>query len=318
MKQYAVLSSYTGLKAEIMQINRIFGITYLLLNHEHMTAKMLSEKFNVSIRTIYRDIDRMSQLGIPIYTERGKRGGVSLLSDFVLSKVLLDTDERKSILQALQTTRAINFDPKNEETLAKLTALFGIQDPPWLAIDFSTWYGFSTHDFEQLKTAILSQKVVTFNYHNSKGEMNFRTVEPTQLIFKSMGWYLKAYCLNKQEVRMFKLSRITKLETTEQSVENRPSDVQVVNSLKPQTPEMIHLKMLVSLQLGYRIYDDFPIDTIQKYSDKTLLIEGMFPKTEWLYSYILSLGQAVKVIEPFALKQELLTMIKKMEENYNE
>ena len=81
---------------------------------------------------------------------------------------------------------------------------------------------------------------------------------------------------------------------------------------------MIHLKMLVSLQLGYRIYDDFPIDTIQKYSDKTLLIEGMFPKTEWLYSYILSLGQAVKVIEPFALKQELLTMIKKMEENYNE
>ena len=102
MKQYAVLSSYTGLKAEIMQINRIFGITYLLLNHEHMTAKMLSEKFNVSIRTIYRDIDRMSQLGIPIYTERGKRGGVSLLSDFVLSKVLLDTDERKSNLYSIR------------------------------------------------------------------------------------------------------------------------------------------------------------------------------------------------------------------------
>lgn len=85
-----------------MQINRIFGITYLLLNHEHMTAKMLSEKFNVSIRTIYRDIDKMSQLGIPIYTERGKRGGVSLLSDFVLSKVLLDTDERKSNLYSIR------------------------------------------------------------------------------------------------------------------------------------------------------------------------------------------------------------------------
>lgn len=100
-----------------MQNNRIFDITYHLLNHEHVTAKMLSEKFNVSVRTIYRDIDRMSQVGIPVYTERGKGGGISLLSDFVLSKVLLDVDERKSILQALQTTEAVKFDLANEETL---------------------------------------------------------------------------------------------------------------------------------------------------------------------------------------------------------
>ena len=143
-----------------MQINRIFEITYMLLNHEQVTAKTLSEKFDVSVRTIYRDIDRMSQAGISIYTERGKGGGISLLSDFVLSKVLLNADERKSILQALQTTRAVKFDPANEETLAKLTALFGIADEPWLSIDFSTWYGPSAHDFEQLKTAILTQKVV--------------------------------------------------------------------------------------------------------------------------------------------------------------
>lgn len=161
-------------------------------------------------------------------------------------------------------------------------------------------------------------KLVTFDYYNAKGEMSFRTVEPMQLVFKSMSWYLKAYCLGKQEIRMFKLSRLTKLEITEQSVKNRMPEVQANNSLKPQTPEMIHLKMRVSLQLGYRIYDDFPIDTIQKYSDKTLLVEGMFPKTDWLYSYILSLGQAVKIIEPLDLKQDLITIIKKMEENYHD
>ncbi|GAB2023846.1 YafY family protein [Pseudolactococcus yaeyamensis] len=300
-----------------MQINRIFDITYLLLNHGQVTAKTLSEKFDVSVRTIYRDIDRMSQLGIPVYTERGKGGGISLLSDFVLSKVLLDADERKSILQALQTTDAVKVDPANEEILAKLSALFGIQDAPWLAIDFSTWYGSSADDFEQIKTAILTQKVVTFNYYNAKGEMTFRTVEPTQLVFKSMSWYLKAYCLGKQEIRMFKLSRLTKLEITEQSVENRLLEVQADKSHQLQAPEMIHLKMLVSQELGYQIYDDFPIDAIQNHSDKDLLVEDDFPKTDWLYRYILSLGPSAKIIEPLDLKQELITIIKKMEENYH-
>lgn len=301
-----------------MQINRIFEITYMLLNHEQVTAKNLSEKFNVSVRTIYRDIDRMSQAGIPVYTERGKGGGISLLSDFVLSKVLLDADERKSILQALQTTHAVKVDPANEETLAKLSALFGIQDDPWLSIDFSTWYGPSGHDFEHLKTAILTRKVVTFDYYNAKGELSFRTVEPVQLVFKSMSWYLKAYCLGKEESRMFKLSRMTRLDITAQHFAQRPPEVSADNSLPPQAPDMIHLKMLVSSKLGYRIYDDFPMDTIEKYSDTTLLVEGEFPKTDWLYSYILSLGQAVKIIAPLDLKQELITIIKKMEANYHE
>src|SRR5574341_1529943 len=91
-----------------MQINRIFEITYMLLNHEQVTAKTLSEKFDVSVRTIYRDIDRMSQAGIPVYTERGKGGGISLLSDFVLSKVLLNADERKSIFRADRKSTRLN------------------------------------------------------------------------------------------------------------------------------------------------------------------------------------------------------------------
>ncbi|GAX47440.1 helix-turn-helix transcriptional regulator [Pseudolactococcus reticulitermitis] len=301
-----------------MPINRIFDITYMLLNHEHVTAKVLSEKFNVSVRTIYRDIDRMSQAGIPVYTERGKGGGISLLSDFVLSKALLNTEERKNILQALQTIHAVNVDPTNEEILAKLSALFGIQDEPWLAIDFSTWYGPSVPDYEHLKTAILSRKVVTFNYHNAKGETSFREVEPTQLVFKGMSWYLKAHCLGKQASRMFKLSRISQLDITAQHFTKRQPEVQADKSHQPQAPEMIHLKMLVSSQLGYRIYDDFPIDAIQKDSDKELLVEGDFPKTDWLYSYILSLGSAVKILAPIDLKQELSTIIKKMEENYHE
>lgn len=301
-----------------MQINRIFDIIYTLLNHKSVTAKALSEKFNVSTRTIYRDIDSMSRAGIPVYTERGKGGGISLLSDYVLNKVLLDAEERKSILQALQTTSAVNFDDANEEALTKLSALFGTADEPWLDIDFNTWYGANDHDFEQLKTAILDKKVVTFDYYNANGERGLRKVEPIQLVFKEMNWYLKAYCLGKQDWRMFKLRRLNQLVVTEQDFVKRAKPPKVDLALNAQNQEIIHLKMLVSSHLGYRIYDDFPIDAIQKYSDKDLMIAGEFPKADWLYSYILSLGKDAKILAPQDFKNEIITLIKKMEERYHE
>ena len=107
-----------------MQTNRLFDIIYILLTTQKVTAKELSNQCQVSIRTIYRDIDRMSQAGIPIFTQKGSRGGVSLLSDFVLDKVLLNQSERQSILQALQTQDALNIDTATTESLTKLSALF--------------------------------------------------------------------------------------------------------------------------------------------------------------------------------------------------
>jgi predicted DNA-binding transcriptional regulator YafY len=290
----------------------------MLLNQQSVTAKALSEQFKVSVRTIYRDIDKMSQAGIPVYTERGKGGGISLLPDFVLNKVLLDSEERKWVLQALQTTSALNLDKSTDDALAKLSALFGEANVPWLDIDFSTWYGSNEADFEHLKTAILDKKVVTFDYYNSRGEQRSRQVEPIQLVFKSMNWYLKAYCLSKNDYRMFKLRRITRLLVTAQNFVQRVQVPEEKNLPQVKHEEMIHLEMLVASEVGYRIYDDFPIGTIQKYSEKDWLIVGDFPKTDWLYSYILSLGKAAKILSPPTLKQDMINLIKQMEENYHE
>lgn len=299
-----------------MQTKRLFDIIYLLLTHQHITAKELSEHCQVSIRTIYRDIDRISQAGIPIYTQKGNGGGVSLLSDFVLDKVLLNQSERQSILQALQAQDALNVDESTADTLTKLSALFGQINEPWLAIDLSRWY--ETDDyFEHIKSAILLKQVISFTYYNAKGQCSVREVEPLQLVFKSMSWYLKAYCLKTLSVRFFKLSRMTSLVIKPQSFSRRGLLVENQEKKKYSEQKMLHLVMQVSKHLAYRIYDDFPLDTISRLTNGDFLIDGMFPKEAWLYSYILSLGEHAKVMAPDLLKLDLIEKIERMRALYH-
>lgn len=301
-----------------MQTNRLFDIIYVLLNQNRITAKALSERCQVSIRTIYRDIDRLSQAGIPIYTQKGTGGGVSLLSDFVLNKVLLDQKERETILEALETMSAVNIDTTNIDVLQKLSAFFGKLSEPWLTIDLSTWYETSDQCFDQLKRAIFDHKRVRFKYFNSKGDSLSREVEPMQLVFKSMNWYLKGYCLTKSDFRLFKLSRMTALNITDQQFNRRETVTTGHFFVDTSDKETIHLVMEVSESVGYRVYDDFPVESIRKLASGHLLVDGEFPKGKWLTSYILSLGDAVKVISPKSLQDDLLEKIESMRYLYHE
>ena len=121
-----------------MQMNRLFKIVYYLLENGKSTAPELAEKFEVSLRTIYRDLDAISAAGIPVYATQGKGGGISLLNDYVLEKSLLSEEEREQMLMALQgisSTEGKNTD----ELLSKLSALFQIKTTDWIEVDFSDW-----------------------------------------------------------------------------------------------------------------------------------------------------------------------------------
>ena len=121
-----------------MQESRLFKIVYYLLDKGQATAPELAEKFEVSVRTIYRDIDSLSEAGIPIYAETGRNGGIRLMNYFVLNKAVLSEDEKKEILTALQSINATpNID--NSQTLQKLSAMFHVSGENWLEVDFSRW-----------------------------------------------------------------------------------------------------------------------------------------------------------------------------------
>ena len=195
-----------------MKESRLFRILYYILENGRTSAPVLAKQFEVSVRTIYRDIDVISSAGIPIYVTPGRNGGVQIHKNYILNRAMLTDKEKQEILSALQSTSLVNALPGNA-TLTKLSALFQQPSDNWFEVDFSRW-GIKSQDdtsFSLLKKAILSHHAVKIVYVNTNGQKTERTVYPLKMVFKARQWYLKAFCVNKNDFRLFKMSRMLKL-----------------------------------------------------------------------------------------------------------
>ena len=170
-----------------MQIHRLFEIVYLLLDTPNITARQLAERFEVSERTIYRDVDVLSGAGIPVYAAKGKGGGIRLLPDYVLDKSLLNENEQEAILLGLKSLAATGGeDPAVTDKLARL---FHKAEASWIEVDFSSWGRDPAEKeaFDILKAAILTARLVHLTYYNAAGEQSERVIEPVRLHFKDAG-----------------------------------------------------------------------------------------------------------------------------------
>lgn len=296
-----------------MQVNRLFEIIYILLEKENVTAKELAEHFGVSIRTIYRDIDVLSRSNIPIYTNQGKGGGINLLDNFVLDKSLISEDEQNQILFALQSLEKLNVN--NEKMLLdKMSILFNKATRNWIEIDFSSWGTDSTQNerFNKIKEAILNKWVVEITYFNSYGEENIRQVEPLQIWFKDKSWYIKAFCRLKQDYRIFKIARIRDIKILDEHFER---DLPVEKEEKTKF-KVLSLKLEISKEMAYRVYDEFEKENINKNENGDFIVEVEYPENEWVYGYILSFGEYVKVLSPEYAKDIIKKRLEKTIKNY--
>ncbi len=177
-----------------MQTGRLFKITYILLERGAVTARELAERLEVTVRTVYRDVERLSAAGVPVYMERGRGGGLRLLGDFVLDKTVLTREEKDEILSSLAGLSAAGGGAS--DALKKLAALFGGHGADWIEVDFSGW-GWSRDMkdlFELVRKAVLTRRALTFEYHGLRGESSVRAVEPLKLVFRGQSWYVYAWC----------------------------------------------------------------------------------------------------------------------------
>ena len=297
-----------------MQVNRLFEIVYILLEKGTVKAKDLADHFGVSVRTIYRDIDVLSTANIPIYTNNGKGGGISILDSFVLDKSLISEDEQKQILFALQSLEKMNLNDE-QKLLDKMSTLFNKDVRSWIEIDFSSWGTDNTQNerFNKIREAIINRKLIEFTYFNSYGEENRRQVEPLQILFKDKSWFLKAYCRLKKDYRIFKISRIRNIQVLEQHYER-----EIIEDYKEEydnaKSNAITLKMKISKDMTYRVYDEFEKENIRQIEDGDFIVEIDYPENEWLYGYIMSFGEYAKVLSPEQVKKNI---IKKLEKNLN-
>lgn len=302
-----------------MKMARLFGIVYLLLEKQHVTAKELAERFEVSKRTILRDIDTLTIAGIPLYTSKGKGGGIFLLEDFTLNKTTITEEEQSQILLALQSLTATEHIDVSG-VLSKLGALFGKSGHSWIEVDFSRW-GYNTQDknkFEMLKLAILNQVAISFTYMSSNGNTKNRTVYPLKMVFKSKAWYMQAFCLEKQAYRLFKIARMINVAILEESFSNKAFPAPFMESERASSVALVELTLLFSKSVAYRVYDEFDPKDVVKNKDGSFTVSVSFPEDEWLYGFLLSFGSAVQVVAPKKVKDTLLVQVEAIKNLYLE
>lgn len=299
-----------------MQMNRLFEMIYILMNKNTVTAKELAERFEVSQRTVYRDVDTLALAGIPVYTIKGRGGGISLVKDFVLDKSILSEQEQSEILSALQGLAAVKTED-TAEVLGKLTSFFNITTTHWIEVDFTDWSYQNGDVFAKLKTAILERRVVEYEYFNSYGEKTMRRAEPIQLWFKSKGWYLKAYCLSKNDVRIFKLTRMRGVTLTQEHFlqRNLLESIGQSEPINDKTPD-ITLVLKIAPQRAYRIYDDFDHGCVTPLADGSFEVRVRWPEDEWVYATILSYGEYIEVLEPMHIKRIIAEKARRITQKY--
>lgn len=298
-----------------MQVNnRLFEIVYILLQKKKVTAKELAERFEVSTRTIYRDVETLSMANVPIYATQGKDGGIALLDRFVLNKTILSEEEQNQILFALQSMK--NVSGQDEKgVLEKLSALFNKAVNDWIKIDFSTWKKDAAQEakFEMIKKAILNKSRIEFLYYNSNGEKSKRIVEPLQIWFKDKSWYLMSFCKLKEDYRIFKIARMKEIKMLREHFER---DLPKEQKDKTRDFKIISLKLEISKAMAYRVYDEFESEGISKNRNGDFVVKAEYPENEWVWGYVLSFGEYAKVLSPKRAREIIKGKLKKSLEKY--
>ena len=297
-----------------MKDNRLFRILYYILENGKVTANELADKFEVSARTIYRDIDSISSVGIPIYALQGKGGGIEIAEDFILSKLLLSENEKQQIMSALQGLDNTTKQHENE-LLTKLSALFKMKNTNWIEVNFNNWQNNKMYErtFNGIKSAILSKNIVSFTYFSSNKEETNRIVKPVRLLFKSQDWYLYAFCLLRNDFRYFKLSRIKNLDIHTEKFDDSFEDA----ILKKEMPHenTVHIKVKFDRKVAFRVYDEINGEIIED-DEGNLYAEIEIPNGYNLFNYIFSFGDGAEVLEPKEIRMQIKEMINKMAEKY--
>ncbi|OPJ62545.1 helix-turn-helix transcriptional regulator [Clostridium oryzae] len=300
-----------------MKIERLIGILSILLQQKKVTAPYLAEKFEVSRRTINRDIEDICKAGIPIVTTQGQNGGISIMEGYCIDKTLLTSSEMQSILSGLRSLDSVSGTNRYQQLMEKLSVGESsvLASNNHIIINLSSWYKDTlAPKIELIQTAIERAEKVSFTYYSPKGESR-RTIEPNMLVFQWASWYVYGYCTNKQSFRLFKLNRIIDLINTGEKYELRevlPLDL----SAKRIFPAEITIKAVFEHEMKWRLIEQFGLWSFKEQQDGKLLFCFDFADKEYLFTWLLSFGNSVELLEPEELREEFMQIINQISDKY--
>jgi len=294
-----------------MKLDRLLGILTILLQNDRVTAPYLAEKFEVSRRTIGRDIDSLCMAGIPIVTHQGTGGGISIAEGFKLDKHVLTAGELSGIVAALKGLGSVSEKSRIERTLDKLgansDAVISMHEP--VVIDLGSYYkGELTAKIETIKQAISTKRLIEFDYYYDKGESH-RCIEPYVVIFHWTSWYVFGFCPERDDWRMFKLNRLWNLSECKQQFEMRdiPPEKRDFNSHLIGEDK---LEALFDKSTKHQLIEAYGLDSYYE-TDEGLYFEIDFTNRKYIIGWLLGFGDKVKVLEP----PDIVAEIKSIAEN---
>ena len=299
-----------------MRIDRLMGIVVYLLNNGRTSAQKLAKKFEVSSRTIMRDLESLDQAGIPIQSFYGVDGGYQIIGDFILEKQVATNHEYSWILAALKGLASAYANKSLEQTLAKIKSIHDVKD-----ITVSVDFGVASEDDRinkqliLLDDAIAKKCVVRFSYTNSHDEVKEIQVEPVQLQYKWYGWYLIGFYEKYQDYCMFKLVRMDNLEVTEK----RSARIHNLSTIeqKDSNKSIVHIKLFgkAIIKSKCREYLNGRITKEFDNGDFEFCFSAPEHETFW-YGVILSFGNKAKIIEPQEVKERIIKTCKEIQMQY--
>ena len=282
----------------------------LLLQHKKVTAAKLAEMFEVTIRTIYRDVEAINLAGIPISTSPGAGGGISIMEEYKVEKGLFTAADITSLLIALGSSPLTNEEVST--TIAKIKGLVPEKQrrniefkTRQIVVDHTPWYGRRPlqHHFAEVKAALDGNRLVAFQYYDGNGRESRRQVEPYQLMLKDSNWYLLAYCLLRQDFRVFRLSRMSDIKVLGESF--NPRDYEYDPADAPEPPAEMVIKLLADESLKGLMADLCGRENLEPYGDNQIMVNFPFIESDFGYGMLLSFGNKCECLEPERIRLEI-------------
>ncbi len=300
-----------------MKLDRLLGILTTLLQNDHISAPALAEKFEVSRRTISRDIDALCLAGIPVVTRQGGNGGISIAEGYRIDKSVLTTDELSSMIAALKGLGTVSEKARIERMLDKLSAnkdtVVSLRES--VVIDLASHYrGSLTRKIESIKQAIHENRLIEFEYYYEKGESH-RRIEPYFIAFQWTAWYVFGFCLERQDWRLFKLTRLLDLKQCKESFALRdiPPEKRDFNAL---FTDQRRLTALFDPSVKYQLIETYGPHCYTETDTGKLRLEIGYTNREYTINWLLGFGDKARVLEPADMAEEIHRIAKNIVASY--
>ncbi|EHV5202533.1 YafY family transcriptional regulator [Listeria monocytogenes] len=297
-----------------MKVDRLMSIVLILLDKERISAQELADRFEVSLRTIYRDIDAIDLAGVPIRSTPGVGGGFEIMPNYKMDSKVFSTADLSAILMGLSSLSNMVRGDELINALAKIKSFIPADRAKEIElkanqiyIDLSQWTGNNNIQphVEIIKVALQENKLLTFEYIAHQGNKTVRIVEPYQLVMKSSHWYLYGYCQSRNDFRLFRLSRMSGLKILEDTFTLR-------DFRKPQL-EMEDIVAVMQIEIKIRIHQSI-IDRVLDYcsyenfypdGEEHYIVSFPFIENEYHYDILLSFGDKCECLEPLHIREKM-------------